>query len=210
MSLWLELDELQLDIASFVEDLEPEQAAEGRMYAAQLKTLIELLQTDSKNLPTAEPVAVLPRCKVQRLGLADELVRLRPQMSVEQLSAKYSLGADTIRRFFKRYDAMKPTERVRARKHSVFDTFERLEELTAMIHRQLAVLQSQPDVHVKYIAELRMTLDLAARLSKDLYTIRKYEDFKKSVVEILLSELPERRQELQQRFALISSTLPSA
>lgn len=207
VTVWEQLESVLSDLDSFVAQLPEEQRAEGQEHLRALRALIDVLDTDLAQSPVATGVS-LPKDKIERLGLGPEIIRLRPRMTITQLAEHFNLSEETIRRFLRRYDQMKASEKSRLRSSSVFDVFDRLEELAAMIYRQLAILEAQPETHVKYIAELRQVLDLAARLTKDLYTIRKYEEFKKAVVDILMQELPHRRAEVQQRLAMLASTLP--
>lgn len=207
LNLWEYMQSLLEGLEDYIETLPASHKEEGQHHLKSFQQLADLLDTDTTFTPLHGSIA-FPTSKIERLGIGGEIVRLRTRMTLQELADKFNLTAPTVSRFLKRYDKMKASEKSQVRRHSVFDIFDRLEELSAMIYRQLAALENQPETHVKYIAELRQTLDLAARLAKELYTIRKYEQFKSAVVEVLLSELPERRRELQQRFALLAHLAP--
>lgn len=207
LNLWEYMQSLLEGLEDYVETLPASHKEEGQHHLKGFQQLADLLDTDTTFTPLHGSI-VFPTSKIERLGIGGEIVRLRTRMTLQELADKFNLTSQTVSRFLKRYDKMKASEKSQVRRHSVFDIFDRLEELSSMIYRQLAALENQPETHVKYIAELRQTLDLAARLAKELYTIRKYEQFKSAVVEVLLSELPERRRELQQRFALLAHLAP--
>lgn len=208
-TVWEQMLQLVQDLQDFFVELPEEHAEEAEEHLQRLKVLVSLLDKNSSEMLVAGPAPRRARNKIERLGLGNEMLRLRPRMTLQELGEHFGISTHSVSRFFQQYDKMTATERSKVRRNSVFDTFERLEELSAMIYRQLAILDAQPETHVKYIAELRQTLDLAARLSKDLYTIRKYEQFKSAVVEVLLTELPHRRAELQQKFSLLTHLAPT-
>lgn len=138
------------------------------------------------------------KSKIYELGIASEIIRLRETgNTINAIAGQYNLSAATINRFLKHYDSMSQLTKAKIKASSVMNTTERLEDLMAMILRQLHRLEGVDDeVHVKYIGELRQTLGLAAQVSEKIATYKAYQQFRHSVQEILCSELPDRRLEI--------------
>lgn len=147
-------------------------------------------------------VTKLGRTKIENLGIGNEVIRLKEElkMSYREIAEKFNLSEGTVARFYKLYEQSKPLERSRVRSKSVMDFVNNWETLGAMIYRQLARLESDPENHVKYISELRqLSKDVAAFQTK--YTAQQQvEQIKEIAQEILSTELPHRKQEIALRF----------
>lgn len=151
---------------------------------------IELVQT--RNLS-----GQLRKNKIERLGIAGELIRLRKEgSSIKRLSEQFSISRTTISRFFRYYDSLYPSQKSKYQRKSIFEVTERLEELQTLILRNLHRLEGTRDeVAVKWGAELRQTLELAVKVAEKIndekQRRREYEEFKETVREILVNELNE-------------------
>jgi len=139
----------------------------------------------------------LRKNKVERLGIAGELIRLRKEGStINELSKQFNLARSTISRFFRYYDSLQPSQKSKYQRKSIFEVTERLEELQTLILRNLHRLEGTRDeVAVKWGAELRQTLELAVKVAEKINDEkqhrREYEEFKETVYEILVNELNE-------------------
>lgn len=138
---------------------------------------------------------------IYKLGIESEVVKLREAGdTIANIAARFSMSTRTISRFFKHFDSLSLITKAKIKNSSVMNTTDRLEELMAMILRQLNKLEGlDNETHVKYIGELRQTIGLAAQISEKIATYTAYKEFSKAVENILLAELPERRLEIIQR-----------
>lgn len=135
---------------------------------------------------------------IHTLGISGEVIRCRERgETVADIASKFSIHPSTVSRYLKYYDKLSKAKQSKIKANSVMNTTERLEDIMNMCLRQLHRLEGlNDDVHVKYIGELRQTIGLAAQVSEKIATYKAYEQFKQTVEEILLSELPERRMEI--------------
>lgn len=135
---------------------------------------------------------------IHTLGISGEVIRCRERgETIANIASKFSIHISTVSRYLKYYDKLSKAKQSKIKANSVMNTTERLEDIMSMCLRQLHRLEGFNDeVHVKYIGELRQTIGLAAQVSEKIATYKAYEQFKQTVEEILLSELPERRMEI--------------
>lgn len=198
------LDESKLD-----QDAVLALSVQGEVLYKRAQSLVTTLDTDTVALPIIKERSLTRqyKSKIERLGIGGVLIQQRQAgESIPALARHHTLGEDTIRRFFKTYDAAKPTEKARLRRNSMTDIVGRLEELGAMIYRQLARLEgNQDDIHVKYVTELRLTIELSSKLAQQMISYQRYEEFIRCVGEILKSELPDRKAEIIQKLNKLSS-----
>lgn len=171
---------------------------------ARLKSSLEVLDSDVTFLPIIhEGVSLIKyRSTVERLGLGGEIVRLRRDhhMTYEQIATRLGLNVNTVQSFIRQYERLTPLQKAKVQRRSIFDTTERMEELAAMIYRQLARLEGANDeLAVRYTAELRSTIELAAKLTKEIANYQKFQQLVQVVTEILMEELPKDRQRILQR-----------
>ena len=153
---------------------------------------------------------------IHTLGISGEVVRCRERGEpIVEIANKFSISIGTVSRYLKYYDKLSKAKQSKIKANSIMNTTERLEDIMNMCLRQLHRLEGQnDDVHVKYIGELRQTIGLAAQVSEKIATYKAYEQFKQTVEEILLSELPERRMEIVRKLKSLkdnnSLALPNA
>lgn len=184
---------------------------EALALSSKLESLVNLIDENSIPIPALDKGLLSPRHKgiIERLGIGSELIRLREHenKTIAEIAALHNLCPQTVSRFFKYYASLKPSQQVKVRKSSVFDTTERLEDLMTMIMSQLARLQgSNDEVAVRYTDQLRQTIQMAAQLTEKMTNYAAYQTFTKSVVEILLTELPGRRNEILSKIQVIGKT----
>lgn len=187
---------------------------------AKLETLVQILDTERIPIPLVRENKLAGnqyRSVIEKLGLAGELIRLRQgKWTVKRICEHFDLAPRTVSRFFQYYDSMKPTEKVKYARKSVFDSTERLEELQVMILRQIARLEgSDDDIAVKYVSELRQTIQLAVTVSEKIANYQRYQSFTQLVSEILLQEIPPERRlavlgKIEQHIPLTATLMPSA
>ncbi|MGG6281743.1 hypothetical protein ACQ4M3_09255 [Leptolyngbya sp. AN03gr2] len=165
--------------------------------ATRLTSLIKVLDED-ENLPSLVQSMQLSgrvSSKVERLRLGGEIIRLRElgRMSIDEIATQIALAPQTVSRFLKYYDSIKdPSEKSRFQRASIFDTTNQLEDLSAMIYRQLAKLESvDPEHHVRYIGELRMTIKAAQEWMDRVSNAQKMDELKSVVAEILMRYVSE-------------------
>lgn len=206
----LSLIEQFYEVLEKLKDLE--QSAPSRLEAdfKQVITdytfLLEILDSESSPVNIIKNPSLsgnLRKNKVEKLGLSGELIRLRKEqrLTITELSDRYKLDKNTISRFFRYYDSLLPSQKAVYQRKSIFDVTERLEEMQQLILRNFYRLEGvSDDVAVKYMGELRQSLDLAVKVAEKINNAkemwRKYEDLKKAVYDILVDELPDKRKEI--------------
>ena len=172
----------------------------------ELDILIDII--DSENTPVElvkgkKLSGLLKRNKIERLGIAGEVVKLRRQdnCSMSEIAEMFNLSHKTVSRFFKYYDSLVPSQKSKYNRKSIFELTERLEELQTMILSQIYRLQGvKDDIAVKYVGELRQSLELAMKVAEKINDSkqmrREYEEFKQTIFDILKKELPHRQAEI--------------
>ncbi|MFB6283756.1 MAG: hypothetical protein ABEK59_07465 [Halobacteria archaeon] len=191
-----------------LQELEKElpQRHQGELEATrkELESLVDVLDSESSPVEIVQSQnlsGVLRRSKVERLGIAGELVRARREekATLRELSERFGLNARCIGRFFRYYDSLQPSQKSKYQRKSVFEVTERLEELQTEILRNFKRLEGTRDeVAVKYIGELRQTLELAVKVADRINDAkemrRQYEEFKQVVYDIFAQDLKDQPQ----------------
>lgn len=178
--------------------------AEALSLAVKLESLVNILDSDQISIPVVKKAKMSGYSRksvIDRLGIGAELLRQREQgQTMTSIANKYSLSPRTVIRWFEYYDSLKPTQKSTYVGKSVFDTVQRLEELSSMLLQQIARLQgSQDDIAVKYVSEYKDTLRLALNFSEKLLKIKAYQEFKEKVSNILLKYVPPEARQLALR-----------
>jgi len=204
------LENLYENLMSCSNGKDLELRTELQTYAATVKSLIKAI--DEKYVPTDiinDAKKSLGQSKVERLRLSSEIIRLKEveRLTFEQIATRVGLSVSTVSKFYKYYSEAKPTEKVRLKKASVFDSTQQLEDLHAMIFRQLERLEGDPENHVKYIPEARQVLKLAMDYIGTVNQKQEIENIKAKVRAILLQLAPEKRDEILKAFATESSVM---
>lgn len=139
--------------------------------------------------------------KIYQLGLAGLIIEgLEKGIGVDKVAHMYDIDRNTVRRFVRHYKSLTKANQAKVKASSVMNTTERLEELMTMCMRQLSRLEgTNDDVHVKYIAELRQTYQLAVQVAEKIATYNNYQRFRDEVTQILIDEIPERKHEIVRR-----------
>ena len=191
----------------------PEAQVEYETYCAKLRAVVATLDTDVVDIPIVrgEDSGKLAKFnQIHRLGIAGELVRLRAtgRHTVESLAAQFDVPVSQIKRFFRFYDACSPSEKAKYRRQSIFEVSERLEDLLQIIVRQMARLEAINDeVHVKYVAEFRQTITLAANLIEKVNHYHRFQQLIGVVGELLVKELPHRQKEITEALYKLTSSI---
>lgn len=178
------------------------------------KSLVDILDSETSPIEiiqTSNLSGKIKRHKLERLGVAGEAIRLRKEelMPIKQIAERFGVASTTVSRFFKYYDSLEPSQQSKYQRKSVFDVTERLEELQTLILRNLHKTEGVRDeVSVKWGAELRQTYELALKVAEKIndekQRMREYEEFKQAVYEILMEELPEKRNKIINKLKTLS------
>jgi len=200
-----QLGELAENFAQLTDYVDQSHRQEYETHVGKLKSVVATLDTDLVSLPIVQGSdqsnKLAKFSKIHRLGIAGELVRLRDtgKYTIEELAVRFDVPAAQVARFFRYYDACKPSEKAKYRRQSVFEVSERLEELMQIIVRQMARLEAVNDeVHVKYVAEFRQTLAMAANLLEKVNHYYRFQQLITAVGDLLAHELPHRQREITQ------------
>lgn len=209
-----QLNEVTENLAQLTAQLPPEHRSEHEVYVGKLRAIVAALDTDLVSLPVvqgSEQASKLAKfSKITRLGIAGELVRLRAtgKYTIEDLAVRFDVPAQQISRFFRYYDACSPSEKARVRRQSVFEISERLEDLLQIIVRQLARLEAVNDeVHVKYVAEFRQTVAMAANLLEKVNHYHRFQQLITAVGDLLVKELPHRQREITEAIYQLAKSI---
>jgi len=179
---------------------------ELRIYLGELGALLNALDTDCTVVPIISEQILNGRkytSKIERLGIASELIRLRNEehKTISELQTRFGLNYVTIRRFFNIYDKSKPSERSEIRNNSITDIVSSLESIAASIRIQLARYQGQGDVHVKYIQALTELVKVAQKQQEAWAVRQHYSQLVAAIAHVLEQELPHKRKEVAEAFA---------
>lgn len=187
------------DLKGFVEALPTKYKDEGEVYCKKYNSLLSILDSDVSDefdvLAEKDLSGIQSKSIIERFGISDELIRLRKDgKTINELALTFRIATGTISRFFRYYDKLKPTEKKKLQRRSVFNTIDELEELAVMIKRNIARLEGQDDeVNVRLIGELRQTIIAAASLAEKMANHERFEKFTQAVIRVLSDELPAKR-----------------
>jgi hypothetical protein len=131
------------------------------------------------------------------LGIASEVIRLRREgKTYGEIATIFELEQKTISRFFKYYEGLKPAQRTKLAKKSVFDVTARLEELMTVLHSDLHRLRGADDEsYVKILSEVRQVLTLATKITEKVNSHKEWQNFQAVVRKILLEFVPQEHQQ---------------
>lgn len=215
ISLIEQFELLAENLEQFSASLPTKYKLEGQTYAQNLNTLLAALDTDEAdqfdNLAEGKLSGVKTSSIIERLGVSQELIRLRKNgKTIAELSLTFNLSSGAISRFFRYFDKLKPIEKSKLQKRSIFNTIDELEELAIIIKRNIARLEGQDDeVNSRLISELRQTIVAAANLSEKMANQDRYQKFTQAVIRVLVDELPSKRttilKEIQSAHGLSSN-----
>lgn len=156
---------------------------------------------DTNNVPIDiirnEVLSIQTRSKIERLGLGSQIVRQRQdqRMTVEEIANFHKVSPNLIKKFFLTYDKYKPAKQLQIREeNSVFNTTKQFEKLFIVIQNMLSRLESDPAVHVKYVAELRNLVNDAAKITDKQMEFMRYQDFIKGVATVMENIAPDQRE----------------
>ena len=193
---------LQENLSGFFDSLPTQYQNEASTHLNTLETLLSILDSDLADefdsLSNSKLSGRLPKSSIERLGISQELIRLRKKgKTISELANSFKIAPKTISNFFKSYDKMKPSDKAKVQKRSVFDTVHELEELAVLIKRNIARLEGQDDeVNVRLIGELRQTIIAASTLAEKMANHEQYQKFTDLVIRVLVDELPGKRKEI--------------
>lgn len=182
----------------------------------QLRQLINILDTDSLPIELISQPKLLEsnfQSQIDKLGIGGEVIRLRKMgKSIREIADSFNINSSVVSRFFKYYDSMKNTDKIKYEKRSVFDLADRLEELFITNEKQLHRLEGYDDkVAREYSAEMQKNLTLAMQIieKRDAYEAMKsyMERLSSLVSDLLLDELPNKRYAILKSINELTLTL---
>lgn len=194
-----------------------EYSGELKAIAARASALYHALDTTEEGASLIEngnKLSGVSLSKIDRLKLGSEIKRLRDNgKTYTEIGEYLDISPQKVSQFCRAYDAAPPSKKAEMRKSSIFDIASNMEDLGAMIYRQLARLENtDPEHHVKYTGELRQLLVAAQKFMESHSARLKIESIGMLVSEILIDELPEKRAKVLARFREIGfkGALPTA
>lgn len=152
------------------------------------------------------------KSKIERLGLQEQVIRLRQSgKTYKEIADQLGIGDRLVSRFCNIYDSLSPKEQVKTRSRSIMDFVGHWEEMGALIYRMLAKLEGDPENHVKYMSELRQLLKGVEQFQSRYSAQQEVQQIKEIIQDILIQELPEKRLAIMQRFreAGVNKLLPA-
>jgi transposase-like protein len=166
------------DYGAFVETLNKENKAEAEVYLAKLKALQAALCDSDTNLSKAlnenQDFSSKYPSKIKRLGIAGDMVKLVKDKgySYEAVARQYGVSRESVSKFFQVYDASAPAARDKITKNNVYDIEKNMQNIHAMLLRQLARFEADGDISVKFIGEYTKLLSMAERQQKEWARMR--------------------------------------
>lgn len=211
LSLIEQLESCMSGFKALIEYLPADHKPEYGVYLDQLEKLITVLDNDSEKLGVGElikgiPLTQMRASKIERLGLASQVIRLREinKCSCNEIASRLQIDAASVSRFLKFYDSAPLSQKTKYQRSSIFDTTTQYEEVGTMIYRQLARLEdSDAENHVRYISELRQLLKAAHEWMDKVNTQNQMAEVKEAVIDILSTCLPEQQERIIKQFSSI-------
>lgn len=198
-SLVEQLELLQRDLIDLTNEVPLVNRVACDLVKTRVTSLLASIDDGSIEIPTAEvkKLTEIGRSKIERLKLGAEIIRLRrsENLTYAQIAQRLELSTSVIKQFCNSYDQMSPLEKTRIERSSVFDTVHQLEDLSAIIYRQLARLEyNDPENHVRYISELRQCIKQAQDVANAISHQRQREQLKEAIVAILQELEPSKAE----------------
>lgn len=178
----------------------PEDPKKGELssHSNKIKSLVDVMfQT---NLPVHTSLSKRPyKSAIERLGLSGPVIQARENgMSIRQISDLYKLKRTQVSKFFQVYDQASPIQQKNLKDSSIFNTTERLEEVTQIIQHQLARLQDRdPKNHVLYTKQLLDCIRLASELTEKVAIHQQLQALIQEVSAILIEEIPDKNSRIR-------------
>lgn len=200
-----QLEHIISSIQGLSELVSAEYSGELKAIAARASALYNALDNTEEGaslIENGKKLSGVSLSKIDRLKLGSEIKRLRDNgKTYTEIGEYLDISPQKVSQFCRAYDAAPPSKKAEMKKSSIFDIASNMEDLGAMIYRQLARLENtDPEHHVKYTSELRQLL-VAAQKFMDSHSARsQIESIGMLVSEILIDELPEKRAKVLARF----------
>lgn len=194
------------DLESFINELPQIYYDEGQPMLQRLKSLYETVDLNvGSGIDTLDYNVKSARSKIERRRLSSEVVRMSEKQGLtnEEIAERIGdISKDTVGKFLREYRKAKPSERARIRRTSIFDTYDQLEKLAAMIYRELARWEGQDgDVHVKYVKELRELIKESHQWMDRVSEREKLEEIAMTVQDVIFEYVPaENQKKVVERF----------
>ena len=174
----------------------------------KINDLVDIIDNNSTPIEIINPNPLHSRkysSVIERLGIGGEAIRLRQQgLPISRIAKQLSVSHPALSRFYKYYDKLKPSQKSKYQKSSVFDTTSRLEELKNIIVRRMYALEGVNDeVARQYTSELRQTYALAIQITEKIASYEQYKQLTKTVFELIKDELPHKRKEILRKIQAI-------
>lgn len=212
-----QLEHIITSIQGISELVSAEYSGELKAIATRASALYQALDNTEEGaslIDNGNKLSGVSLSKIERLKMGSEIIRLRNNGKNYKETGDYlGISPQKVSQFCKAYDAAPPSKKAELKKSSIFDIASNMEDLGAMIYRQLARLENtDPEHHVKYTGELRQLLVAAQKFMESHSAQRKIDSIGMLVSEILMDELPEKRAKVLARFREIGfrSALPVA
>lgn len=203
-----QLEYIVKSLTTLAELVGVEHKGELKSVATRAEALYQALNETEEGaalIDNGRRLSTISMSKIERLNLGSEIVRMRNNgQSFKDIGTYLDVSPDSVSKFCKVYDASTPAQKAELKKSSIFDIANNIEELGAMLYRQLARLENtDPEHHVKYAAELRQTIAMADKFLEKNSARQKMDTLGQLVLEILIDELPEKRAQVIKRFAAV-------
>jgi transcriptional regulator with XRE-family HTH domain len=184
------------DYEIFRKGLPVEYRGEAEIYEARIKGIYELVGGGDEGaasvIENAKKLSELAPSKIQRMGIAKQLIKLREEQrfNIKELATRFGISTSTVSAFFKAYDEAKPQEKKRLAKNSIYNIQENMENLHAHLLRAMARFELDGEVNAKNMSEYRQLLQLANKQLQEFNNAKKFERLALTIEEILLRYCP--------------------
>ena len=188
-----QLEHIITSIQEISELVSSEYKIELKAIATRASALYQALDTTEEGaslIENGKKLSGVSLSKIERLKLGFEIKRMRDNgKTYKEIGDYLDISPQKVSQFCKAYDAAPPSKKAELKKSSIFDIASNMEELGAMIYRQLARLENtDPEHHVKYTSELRQLLVAAQKVMESHSAQRKIDSIGMLVSEILIDE----------------------
>ena len=199
-----QLQSILRDVTALSGVVPKEFCGELQAIATRTKALYEMIDSSDTPLDINCSNERLPSSKLIRMGINREVIELHLKgIPSTKIAALFGVSPDLITKFCQFYNASTSSQKVAIRRWSILDTVERMEEMGALIYRQLANLSSDPQNQVKYVESQIKLIKQAEEFMKSWETRRKIEKTQAIIQEIFQDELkdyPQLKEAVLRRF----------
>jgi plasmid maintenance system antidote protein VapI len=158
--------------------------------------------------PEKRSFANLKADKITRLGLGPEIIKMKKLgYSASKIAQILGLNKDTTQRFIRNFNALSPKQQKDQLKlmeeNSVFNLKDQLEKIYTQTQQMTKLVENNPEMYAKYLAEQRMQLKLASEILEKVQRMETQKHTIEVILECIRRVSPELRKQIMDELGAV-------